>query len=210
MANVDAAFGFVPIRHLSGNAPRANKYTITSGLAENIFTGDLCIITADGVVTPHTATETNNIGVFAGVSYTASDGSYVYSQYWPSGTTGTNIIAYIYDDPFTVYKVQSAGTPAQTNIGNCADVVAGAGSTTTGISGFEISGTMANSAATCKIVALHDSPSNAFGTNAVMEVLINEHLLKDSAGIQGGLEHGNEQSTICFITRARIKYIIRS
>ena len=42
---------------------------------------------------------------------------------------------------------------------------------------------MANSAATCKIVALHDSPSNAFGTNAVMEVLINEHLLKDSAGI---------------------------
>jgi hypothetical protein len=183
MANVDAAFGFVPIRHLSGNAPRANKYTITSGLAENIFTGDLCIITADGVVTPHTATETNNIGVFAGVSYTASDGSYVYSQYWPSGTTGTNIIAYIYDDPFTVYKVQSAGTPAQTNIGNCADVVAGAGSTTTGISGFEISGTMANGTATCKIIALHDSPSNAFGTNAVMEVLINEHLLKDSAGI---------------------------
>jgi hypothetical protein len=183
MANVDAAFGFVPIRHLSGNAPRANKYTITSGLAENIFTGDLCIITADGVVTPHTATETNNIGVFAGVSYTASDGSYVYSQYWPSGTTGTNIIAYIYDDPFTVYKVQSAGTPAQTNIGNCADVVAGAGSTTTGISGFEISGTMANGTATCKIIALHDSPSNAFGTNAVMEVVINEHLLKDSAGI---------------------------
>ena len=70
-----------------------------------------------------------------------------------------------------------------TNIGNCADVVAGAGSTTTGISGFEISGTMANGTATCKIVALHDSPSNAFGTNAVMEVVINEHLLKDSAGI---------------------------
>ena len=183
MANVDAAFGFVPIRHLSGNAPRANKYTITSGLAENIFTGDLCIITADGVVTPHTATEVNNIGVFAGVSYTASDGSYVYSQYWPSGTTGTNIIAYIYDDPFTVYKVQSAGTPAQTNIGNCADVVAGAGSTTTGISGFEISGTMSNGTATCKILGVYDGPENALGANAIMEVVINEHLLKDSAGI---------------------------
>ena len=75
------------------------------------------------------------------------------------------------------------GTIAQTNIGNCADVVAGAGSTTTGQSGFEISGTMANSAASCKIIALYKSPSNAFGTNAVMEVLINEHLLKDSAGI---------------------------
>ncbi len=110
MANADAAFGFVPVRHMSGNAPRTNQYTITSGLAENIFTGDLCILTADGVVTPHTATETNNIGVFAGCSYTASDGSYVYSEYWPSGTVATDIIAYVYDDPYTVFKVQSAGS----------------------------------------------------------------------------------------------------
>ena len=183
MANVDAAFGFVPVRHMSGNIPRANKYTCASGLAENIFTGDLCIIINTGLITPHTATETNNIGVFAGVSYTASDGSYVYSQYWPTGTTATDIIAYIYDDPYIVYKVQSAGTPAQTNIGNCADVEASAGSTTTGQSGFEISGTMAAGTATCKIIGLYDSPDNAFGTNAVMEVLINEHLLKDSAGI---------------------------
>ena len=72
MANVDAAFGFVPIRHMSGNAPRTNKYTIASGLAENIFKGDLVIIIAAGTITPHTATEVNNIGVFAGVSYTAS------------------------------------------------------------------------------------------------------------------------------------------
>jgi hypothetical protein len=183
MANADAAFGFVPVRHMSGNAPRANKYTITSTLAENIFTGDLCIITADGVLTPHTATEVNNIGVFAGVSYTASDGSYVYSQYWPTGTTATNIVAYIYDDPYTVFKCQSAGSPAQTNVGNCCDVVAGAGSTTTGQSGFELSGTMAAGTASCKIMALYDAPDNAFGANAVMEVLINEHLLKDSAGI---------------------------
>mgnify|MGYP004452068735 FL=1 len=184
MANVDAAFGFVPIRHLSGNGySRANKYTITSGLAENIFTGDVVIITSGGVLTPHTATEVNNIGVFGGVSYTAADGSYVYSQYWPSGTVATDIIAYVYDDPYTVFKAQSAGTPAQTNIGNCADIVAGAGSTTTGQSGFEISGTMAAGTATCKILGLFEAPDNAFGTNAIMEVLINEHLLKDSAGI---------------------------
>ena len=184
MANVDAAFGFVPIRHLSGNGySRANKYTITSGLSENIFTGDLVIITADGVITPHTATEVNNIGVFAGVSYTASDGSYVYTQYFPTGTTGSDFIAYVYDDPYTVFKVQSAGTPAQTNIGNCADVVAGTGSTITGQSGFELSGTMSNGTATCKILGLYEGPENAFGTNAIMEVLINEHLLKDSAGI---------------------------
>jgi hypothetical protein len=183
MANVNAAFGLVPVRHMSGNVPRANKYTIASGLAENIFTGDLCIIDANGQVTPHTATEVNNIGVFAGVSYTASDGSYVYSQYWPTGTTATNIIAYIYDDPYTVYKIQSAGTPAQTNIGNCADVVAGSGSTTTGQSGFSLNGTMSNGTATCKIIGLWESPDNSMAQYAVLEVLLNEHLLKDSAGI---------------------------
>ena len=183
MANVDAAFGFVPIRHMSGNAPRTNKYTIASGLAENIFTGDLVILINTGLLTPHTATETNNIGVFAGVSYTASDGSYVYSEYWPSGTVATDIVAYVYDDPYTVFKVQSAGTIAQTNVGNCADLVAGAGSTSTGQSGFEASGTMAAGTATVKILGLYDAPDNAFGANAIIEVLINEHLLKDSAGI---------------------------
>ena len=183
MANADAAFGFVPTRHMSGNAPRTNKYTCASGLAENIFKGDLCIIIATGLITPHSATEVNNIGVFDGCSYTASDGSYVYSEYWPTGTTATDIILYIYDDPYTVFKIQSAGTTAQTNIGNCADVVAGAGSTTTGQSGFELSGTMAAGTATCKIMALYDAPENTFGANAVMEVLINEHILKDGAGI---------------------------
>lgn len=183
MANVNAAFGLIPVRHMSGNVPRANKYTIASGLAENIFTGDLCIIDANGQVTPHTATEVNNIGVFAGVSYTASDGSYVYSQYWPTGTSATNIIAYIYDDPYTVFRIQSAGTPAQTNIGNCADVVAGSGSTTTGQSGFSLNGTMSNGTATCKIIGLWESPDNSMAQYAILEVLINEHLLKDSAGI---------------------------
>ena len=72
MANADAAFGFSPTRHLSASGSvRTNKYTITSTTAENIFNGDLVIITADGVLTPHTATEVNNIGVFGGVSYTA-------------------------------------------------------------------------------------------------------------------------------------------
>jgi hypothetical protein len=104
MANVDAAFGFVPIRHMSGNAPRTNKYTIATGLAENIFKGDLCIITADGVITPHSATEVNNIGVFDGCSYTASDGSYIYSEYWPTGTT-LQTLSRIYTMIHTPYSV---------------------------------------------------------------------------------------------------------
>lgn len=183
MSNPNSPYGLKVVRHLSGNAPRANKYTITSGLAEDIFTGDLVILTADGVITPHTATEVNNIGVFAGVSYTASDGEYVYSKYWPSGTVATDIVAYVYDDPYIVYRIQSAGTPAQTDVGACADVVASAGSTTTGQSGFNLNGTMGASTATCKIIGLWEDPSNSFAQYAQLEVLINEHLLKATAGI---------------------------
>ena len=42
----------------------------------------------------------------------------------------------------TVFRIQSAGTPAQANVGECADVVAGTGSTTTGQSGFSLNGTV--------------------------------------------------------------------
>ena len=183
MANADAAFGFVPLRHMSGYAPRANKYTIGSGYATSIFNGDMVVLAADGEIEQAAATDTNNVGVFAGCSYTASDGSYVYNERWPASTVATDIIAYVYDDPYIVYKAQSAGTTAQTNIGNCADIVVGTGSTITNQSAMEISGTMAAGTATCKILGLYDSPDNAFGTNAIMEVLINEHLFKDSAGI---------------------------
>ena len=37
--------------------------------------------------------------------------------------------------------------------------------------------------ASAKIIALYDSPDNAFGANAVVEVLVNEHILKATAGI---------------------------
>ena len=42
---------------------------------------------------------------------------------------------------------------------------------------------MAAGTAQTKILAIYDSPENSFAANAVMEVLINEHLLKQTAGI---------------------------
>jgi len=42
---------------------------------------------------------------------------------------------------------------------------------------------MAAGTAQCKILALHETPDNAFGASAIMEVLVNEHVLKDTAGI---------------------------
>jgi hypothetical protein len=42
---------------------------------------------------------------------------------------------------------------------------------------------MGTGTATCKIIGLYESPDNAFGANAVVEVLLNEHILKATAGI---------------------------
>ena len=47
-----------------------------------------------------------------------------------------------------MFRIQSAGTPAQANVGECADVVAGTGSTTTGQSGFSLNGTVSNGTTT--------------------------------------------------------------
>ena len=69
-------------------------------ISRNIFTGDLVILSKMVLLHLTLATETNNIGVFAGWHTLASDGSYVYSQYWPSGTVATDIVAYVYDDPY--------------------------------------------------------------------------------------------------------------
>ena len=72
------------------------------------------------------------------------------------------------------------GAKAMAKLGG---VVAGTGSTITGRSAFELNSSMGTGTASAKIIALYDSPDNAFGTNAVVEVLINEHILKATAGI---------------------------
>ena len=73
MANVDAAFGARPVRHLTGGQIRTNEYKIASGTSSNIFTGDFVKLLATGYI--DVAAAGNRIlGVFAGCQYTASDG----------------------------------------------------------------------------------------------------------------------------------------
>jgi len=56
-------------------------------------------------------------------------------------------------------------------------MVAGAGSTSTGQSGFEINGTTGTGTAQLRILGLYNEPKNAYGTNGVMEAVIWEHEL---------------------------------
>ena len=186
MANLDAPAGAKPFRHLSGGMIRASEYKIASGTSSDIFTGDFVKLLSTGYI--DVASAGNRIlGVFAGVKYTASDGEVVYKKYFPTGTTtlgSADVTAYVYDDPNITYRIQSAGSADFADIGNLADLVAGSGSTTTGQSGHEISGTTGTGTATFRILRLIDDPDNSAGTNGEFEVVIYEHQLNEH--VSGG------------------------
>ena len=149
MSSTSAPYGFRASYHNSGQM-RPKAYTITSTYAASIFSGDPVKLTSDGVIqlasSDGTRTGTTDgvtvLGIFAGCQYLDSTGKPSISPFWPSGTTGTEIVAWVYDDPETIYDVQYAnpGTPGvtsvQTAVGAEADwrVASPDGSTSTGIS----------------------------------------------------------------------------
>ena len=187
MANVDAAFGMRPVRHLSGGQIRANEYKIASGTSSNIFTGDCVKLLSTGYIDV-AAAGNRLLGVFAGAQYTASDGEVKFVRYFPTGTAtqgSGDVTAYIYDDPNIVYAVQSAGSADFADIGNLADIVVGSGDTTTGQSKVEVSGTTGTGTANLRILRKYDDPKNSYGTNGVLEVTIHEHELNQHIDADG-------------------------
>ena len=187
MANLDAPAGAKPFRHLSGGMIRASEYKIASGTSSDIFTGDFVKLLSTGYI--DVASAGNRIlGVFAGVKYTASDGEVIYKKYFPTGTTtlgSADVTAYVYDDPNITFRIQSAGSADFADIGNLADHVAGSGSTTTGQSGHEVSGTTGTGTAGLRILRLIDDPDNSAGTNGELEVVIYEHELNQHIDADG-------------------------
>ena len=160
MSSTSAPYGFRPSYHNSGQM-RPKAYTITSTYNANIFSGDPVKLTSDGVIQLGTSDGTRSgttdgvtlLGVFAGVQYLDATGKPTISPFWPAGTTGTNIVAWVYDDPETLYDVQYAnpGTPGtdsvQTAVGAECDwrVASPGGSTQTGLSNTYLTATQSTS-----------------------------------------------------------------
>ena len=149
MSSTSAPYGFRASYHNSGQI-RPKAYTITSTYAASIFSGDPVKLTSDGVIQLASSDGTRSgttdgvtvLGIFAGCQYLDSTGKPTISPFWPSGTTGTEIVAWVYDDPETLFDVQYANpgtagvTSVQTAVGAEADwrVASPGGSTSTGIS----------------------------------------------------------------------------
>lgn len=137
-----APFGLRPVFFQSGRAvPTAYPGGITSGYAVDIFRGTPVYLDtnlATSQIRVAAASGADFIGSFAGVEYTNSQGQRVYSPYWPASQAASEIVAYVYDDPMTVFEAQAVGSLAQTALGDqcnfslTSGYTVGAGSTVTG------------------------------------------------------------------------------
>lgn len=191
MSSVSAPFGFRPSFHNSGQV-RAKAYTIVSGYGQNVFQGDPVKLVDSGTVQLGTSDGTRTgttdgislLGVFAGVEYRDATGKPVISPFWPSGATGTEITAWVYDDPEMLFDVEftnpSAGTTVQASVGEQADWVptAPGGSTATGLSSTKLTAEVATAGQfqiTRFALGINDTLTDAFVTATVR---INEHQYK--------------------------------
>jgi hypothetical protein len=193
MANKDAPFGLKPVGIVGSgdNTQGTTEYKIASGASGNIFSGDLVKMTNTGTILVAGATDNPVLGVFRGCQYTDSNGDVIYSAYWPDGTVTSDAVAFVVDDPDALFEIQSAatGSVVQTVVGNNADTVYTSGSTKTGISAVEISGTTAATSAQLRIVGISTDPDNStLGTGAASAnvnviVKINEHFYAQTVGV---------------------------
>ena len=192
MANKDAPFGLKPVGELGSgyNTSGTTEYSIASGASGNIFSGDLVKMASTGTILVAAAGD-QALGVFRGCKYTDSNGDVIFSAYWPDGTVTSDAVAFVVDDPNALFEIQSAatGSVVQTVVGNNADTVYTSGSTKTGISAVEISGTTAATSAQLRIVGISTDPDNStLGTgsasaNVNMIVKINEHFYAQTVGV---------------------------
>jgi len=192
MSNQNAPFGLKPSSKLGSNYNNegVTEYKIASGASGNIFSGDLVKMANTGTILVAAAGD-QALGVFRGCQYTDSSGDVIYSPYWPDGTVTSDAVAFVVDDPDALFEIQSAatGSVVQTVVGNNADIVYTSGSTITGISAVEISGTTAATSAQLRIVGVSTDPENSTlgtgsaSTNVNLIVKINEHFYAQTTGV---------------------------
>lgn len=204
MANIDRAYGLIPLRHRNG-APyngAANPYVVDAGDGTALFIGDPVILTGTSntseveapgagsfqpgtlpVVTIATAGASNFItGIVVAV---AADPVALENVH---RLASTERIVFVADDPDLLFSIQEdsvGGALAATSVGLNANLVAGAGSTVTNLSGWELdsSGAATTNNLQLRIERLLNQEDNEIGINARWEVAILQHSLRNLTGV---------------------------
>ena len=194
MANIDAAFGLRPIAKV-GSAPGGTtgttKYSIADNQGTAIFTGDPVKYKNDGTVEVATAGDAS-CGIFMGCFYTdPSTSKPTFRNHFPASLSPGDAIAFVADDPDQLFIAQQDSAVSNivaADLNLNADLIFGAGSTTTGMSGVEIDSSSKNTTATLQVrlIDFYDVPSNdATANNSVIVVKINNHQLGSHTGTAG-------------------------
>lgn len=161
---VSGPYGLKAVNEIGGlpYAGSTRMIPIASGYASNLFYGQIVQLSGGtaiaGAYTAASSPTTpiaGTIGVFVGCAYTnPSTLQPIQSQYWPASTVANDAVAYVIDDPRTVFKVvagSQATSLSNTSSGNgymnpafigtnVYPLSGAGGSTTTGDSLLSVSG----------------------------------------------------------------------
>ena len=190
MANKDASFGLKPVRMMGGSpySGGQSRYRIAANYGTNIFQGDLVMQVTGGGIELHADGGTVPIvGVFNGCMFTdPTTSEQVFSNHYPASTNASDIIAFVHDDPNTVFEIQADDTfPVADLFGNFDIVYTNSGSTTTGISGAELDVTTGATTTSLplKAIDISQDPENSDvgSANTNVLVVIQNHI----AGVKG-------------------------
>lgn len=184
MANATGAFGLKPARHLAGSSQwQVEKMYVSANYATAIFVGDPIVIEPlDANYDPSGKHRSANVsagtdalivlGACVGIEPIQTD---LNKTYLPASTGG---YIYVMTARDAVYEIRGdgGGTPVAAYISLNAEMVAtAAGSTATGLSGFEMELTTpaSNQSFPLLIVGIKDVEDNTLADNAVYLVRLN-------------------------------------
>jgi hypothetical protein len=186
MSSTATPYGLRPVRRADGlpYAGATSEYLIDSGLASNIYQGQVVHIDANGYVALVTGTGadattndwptgsssgmTGAIGVFMGCEYVNAEGQVIHNNYFPTGTTngGDDIKCKVVDDPMVLFEAQLDGAADQTDIGAntffAAAQSTSTGNTSTGVSTSALDATTVTTTAAFRIVQASSPIGDAF------------------------------------------------
>ena len=198
MATTAAPYGLRPINLIGGQvfAGSTRQIKIASGYAANIFFGDVVAIGVDGTIVKVTNVGTNadpfpagTVGVFVGCTYTDPTMKYkLNAQYWPTGTVASDAMAYVVDDPDTLFQIQADDAVTQTMLGSNFGVNQTAGSTTTGDSKISLDVATRNTTNTIamRLVDFVNGPFSTVGdtyTDCIVKFNFGIHTYYNGTGV---------------------------
>lgn len=177
-ANANGPRGFDPVQADGGFAPRLFDARIASAYAASLYNGQPCHIHTTGYLQVLADDNEDVAGVFAGCEYVASDGSIVFSPYWPASTaikSGSVIKAKLYpaEGKFLIHSDEIMDISDVGDFFALTTTVGTGGSTLTGRSSAQLDGNTGNASAVGLLVQVVEvSPREEGGDETGVLVIV--------------------------------------